>query len=197
MHVNTIGVDLAKNVFQVHGVDSAGKVVITRQLRRKQVLDFFSKLPGCLVGMEACGTAHHWAREVSKLGHAVRLMPPSYVKGYVKRNKNDAADAAAICEAVTRPSMRFVPVKTAEQQAVLMLHRTRDLLVRQRTQLINALRAHLAELGLVAAQGCDGVKGLVGIVRDETNQLPDVAQAALQIILNQLDALQQQIGELE
>jgi transposase len=124
-------------------------------------------------------------------------MPASYVKAYVKRNKNDAADAAAICEAVTRPSMRFVPVKTAEQQAALMLHRTRDLLVRQRTQLINALRAHLAELGLVAAQGCDGVKVLVGIVRDARNQLPDVAQAALQIILNQLDALQQQIGELE
>jgi transposase len=124
MHVNTIGVDLAKNVFQVHGVDSAGKVVITRQLRRKQVLEFFSKLPGCLVGMEACGTGHHWAREISKLGHTVRLMPPSYVKGYVKRSKNDAADAAAICEAVTRPSMRFVPIKSTDQQALLMLHRT-------------------------------------------------------------------------
>jgi transposase len=138
MHANTIGVDLAKNVFQVHGVDSTGKVVITRQLRRKQVLDFFSKLPGCLVGMEACGTGHHWAREISKLGHTVRLMPPSYVKGYVKRSKNDAADAAAICEAVTRPSMRFVPIKSTDQQALLMLHRTRDLLIRQRTQLINA-----------------------------------------------------------
>jgi hypothetical protein len=153
MQVSTIGVDLAKNVFQVHGVDSAGKVVITRQLRRKQVIDFFSKIPPCLVGMEACGTAHHWAREVSKLGHTVRLMPPSYVKGYVKRSKNDAADAAAICEAVTRPSMRFVPIKSADQQALLMLHRTRDLLIRQRTQLINALRAHLAEFGLVAATG--------------------------------------------
>ena len=124
MHVNTIGVDLARNVFQVHGVDSAGKVVITRQLRRKQVLEFFSKLPGCLVGMEACGTGHHWAREISKLGHTVRLMPPSYVKGYVKRSKNDAADAAAICEAVTRPSMRFVPIKSTDQQALLMSHRT-------------------------------------------------------------------------
>src|SRR6476620_2616293 len=149
MHVKTIGVDLAKNVFQVHGVDSAGKVVITRQLRRKQVLDFFSKLPGCLVGMEACGTGHHWAREISKLGHTVRLMP-SYVKGYVNRAKCDAADAAAICEAVTRPSMRFVPIKSTDQQALLMLQRTRDLLIRQRTQLINALRAHLAEFGLVA-----------------------------------------------
>src|SRR6188472_4145297 len=145
MQVSTIGVDLAKNVFQVHGVDSAGKVVITRQLRRKQAIDFFSKIPACPVGMEACGTAHHWAREVSKLGHIVRLMPPSYVKGYVKRSKNDAADAAAICEAVTRPSMRFVPVKTEEQQSALTMHRVRELLVRQRTQLINAVRGHLAE----------------------------------------------------
>jgi len=127
MQVSTIGVDLAKNVLQVHGVDSAGKVIVSRQLRRKQVIDFFSKIPPCLVGMEACGTAHYWAREVSKLGHTVRLMPPSYVKGYVKRSENDAADAAAICEAVTRPSMRFVPVKSADQQALLMLHRTRDL----------------------------------------------------------------------
>ena len=127
MQVSTIGVDLAKNVFQVHGVDSAGKVIITRQLRRKQVIDFFSKIPPCPVGMEACGTAHHWAREVSKLGHTVRLMPPSYVTGDVKRSKNDAADAAAICEAVTRPSMRFVLIKSTDQQALLMLHRTRDL----------------------------------------------------------------------
>jgi transposase len=157
MNVSTIGVDLAKNVFQVHGVDSAGKVVITRQLRRKQVLEFFRKLPGCLVGMEACATGHHWAREICKLGHTVRLMPPSYVKGYVKRSKNDAADAAAICEAVTRPSMRFVPIKSTDQQALLMLHRTRDLLIRQRTQLINALRAHLAEFGLVAETGREGL----------------------------------------
>ena len=151
MHVNTIGVDLAKNVFQVHGVDSAGKVVVTRQLRRKQVLEFFSKLPGCLVGMEACGTGHHWAREISKLGHTVRLMPPSYVKGYVKRSKNDAADAAAICEAVARPSMRFVPIKSTDQQALLMLHRTRDLLIRQRTQLLSAHRAHLTYSVIVRA----------------------------------------------
>ena len=142
------------------GVDSAGKVVITRQLRRRQVLDFFSKIPPCLVGMEACGTAHHWAREVSNLGHTVRLMPPSYVKGCVKRSKNDAADAAAICEAVTRPSMRFVPIKSADQQALLMLHRTRDLLIRQRTQLINALRAHLAEFGLVTETGREGLAQL-------------------------------------
>jgi len=153
MQVSTIGVDLAKNVFQVHGVDSAGKVVITRQLRRKQVIDFFSKIPPCLVGMEACGTAHHWAREVSKLGHTVRLMPPSYVKGYVKRSKNDAADAAAICEAVTRPSMRFVPIKSADQQALLMLHRTRDLLIRQRTQLINALEPTLPSSASLRRRG--------------------------------------------
>ena len=144
-----------------------GKVVITRQLRRKQVFDFFSKLPGCLVGMEACGTGHHWAREISKLGHTVRLMPPSYVKGYVKRSKNVAADAAAICEAVTRPSMRFVPIKSTDQQALLMLHRTRDLLIRQRTQLINALRAHLAEFGLVAEKGREGLAQLGAIIADE------------------------------
>jgi len=197
MQVSTLGIDLAKNVFQVHGIDAVGKVVITKKLRRSHVLMFFAKLPPCLVGMEACATSHHWARELAALGHDVRQMPASYVKAYVKRNKNDAADAAAICEAVSRPSMRFVPAKTVEQQAALMLHRTRDLLVRQRTQLINALRAHLAELGLVAAHGCDGLKVLVGMVRDETNQLPYVAQSALQIILNQLDALQQQIGEIE
>src|SRR5215468_1250255 len=182
MQVSTIGVDLAKNVFQVHGVDSVGKVVISRQLRRKQVIDFFSKIPPCLVGMEACGTAHHWAREVSKLGHTVRLMPPSYVKGYVKRSKNDAADAAAICEAVTRPSMRFVPIKSADQQALLMLHRTRDLLIRQRTQLINALRAHLA-----------------AIITDESNReaLPTAMKQALQAIVDQLAALEMQIGALD
>lgn len=199
MQVSTIGVDLAKNVFQVHGVDSDGKVAISRQLRRKQVIEFFGKIPPCLVGMEACGTAHHWARELTKFGHTVRLMPPSYVKAYVKRSKNDAADAAAICEAVTRPSMRVVPVKTAEQQAALMLHRTRDLLIRQRTQLINALRAHLAEFGLVAAKGREGVAQLFAIVSDDSNghALPAAMQQALQVILDQLDALQQQIGQLD
>ena len=170
MQVSTIGVDLAKNVFQVHGVDSAGKVVVSRQLRRKQVIDFFRKISPCLVGMEACGTAHYWAREISKLGHSVRLMPPSYVKGYVKRSKSDAADAAAICEAVTRPSMRFMPIKSADQQALLMLHRTRDLLIRQRTQLINALRAHLAEFGLIAEMGREGLAQLAAIITDENNR---------------------------
>ena len=199
MQVSTIGLDLAKNVFQVHGVDAAGKTVLTRQLRRGQMIAFFEKLPPCLVGMEACATGHHWARQLTALGHTVRLMPASYVKAYLKRSKNDAADAAAICEAVTRPSMRFVPVKTVEQQAALMLHRTRDLLIRQRTQLINALRAHLAELGLVAATGVDGVAALMKLVSDETNPhgLPELMRRALQAIVAQLCALQTQIGQIE
>ena len=142
--VITIGLDLAKNVFQVHGVDFEGNVVIRRQLRRSQVLPFFEKQPRCLVGLEACATAHHWGRQLIGLGHEVKLMPPHYVRPYVKRGKNDAADAEAICEAVTRPTMRFVSVKSAEQQGVLMLHRTRELLVRQRTMLVNAIRAHMA-----------------------------------------------------
>src|SRR6202171_5871635 len=145
--VRTIGVDIAKSVFQVHCVDADGTEVIRRRVGRAKILEFFSKLRPGLVGMEACATAHHWARELKKLGHDARLMPPTYVKAYLKRGKNDAADAAAICEAVTRPSMRFVSIKSVEQQSALMLHRTRDLLIRQRTQLINALRAHLAELG--------------------------------------------------
>src|SRR5882724_1503361 len=198
MNVSTIGVDLAKNVFQVHGVDSEGKVVITRQLRRKQIIELFSKIPACLVGMEACGTGHHWAREISKLGHTVRLMPPSYVKGYVKRSKSDAADAAAICEAVTRPSMRFVPIKSTDQQSTLMLHRTRDLLIRQRTQLINALRAHLAELGLVAAKGREGLHQLVTVVMECSDErLPSNARFACQAIVAQLQAVQTQVNELD
>ena len=199
MQVTTIGLDLAKNVFQVHGVDEQGKVVLRRQLRRGQVIEFFRKLPRCLIGMEACATAHYWARELMKLGHTVQLMPATYVKAYVKRSKNDAADAAAICEAVTRPSMRFVAVKTAEQQAALMLHRSRDLLIRQRTQLINALRAHLAELGLAAATGIDGLKSLLVIVREagETRKLPAPMRQALQALVGQLAALQVQIRTLE
>ena len=199
MQTSTIGLDLAKTVFQVHGIDANEKVVVRKQLRRSQVMAFFETLPPCLVGMEACATAHYWARELIKLGHTVRLMPASYVKAYVKRSKNDAADAAAICEAVTRPSMRFVPVKTAESQAALMLHRSRDLLVRQRTQLINALRAHLAEIGLVAATGVDGLKSLLAIIREagETRQLPGPMRQALQSLVDQLAALQAQIGQLE
>ena len=197
MQVTTIGIDLAKNVFQVHGVDATGKVAITKKLRRSQVPPLFERLPRCLIGMEACATSHYWARELEALGHEVRLMPASYVKAYVKRGKNDAADAAAICEAVTRPSMRFVAIKSAEQQALLMLHRTRDLLVRQRTQLINAMRAHLAELGLIAARGSEGLQTLIGVVKDRRNGLPDLARRALQIILDQLAAVGEQIGEIE
>ena len=159
MQITTIGLDIAKNVFQVHGINASEKVVVRKQVRRSQVLEFFKALPPCLVGMEACATAHYWARELTKLGHQVRLMPAKDVRSYVKRNKNDAADAEAICEAVRRPTMRFVPVKSVEQQSRLMLHRARDLLMRQRTQVINAMRAHLAELGIVAAQGRDGIKG--------------------------------------
>lgn len=199
MQISTIGIDIAKNVFQAHGVDAAGKAVLTRQLRRRQVLEFFSKVAPCLIGMEACATAHHWARELAKLGHDVKLIPPAYVKAYVKRQKNDAADAAAICEAVTRPSMRFVPIKTPAQQAALSAHRTRDLLIGQRTQLINALRAHLAELGLVADQGRDGLAKLVGIISDESNvqALPAAMRQTLQVVVAQLNSLQQQIGELD
>ena len=199
MQVTTIGLDLAKSVFQVHGADETGKVTLTKQLRRGQAIAFFQKLPPCLVGIEACATSHHWARELSKLGHTVRLMPPSYVKAYVKHSKNDAADAAAICEAVTRPSMRFVPIKTVEQQAHLMLHRSRDLLVRQRTQLINALRGHLAEVGLVTAAGVDGLKSLLAIVRSaaETEAFPVSMQQALRVLIDQLAALQEQIAKLE
>ena len=159
MQVTTIGLDIAKNVFQVHGIDANEKVVVRKQLRRSQVLAFFAALAPCLIGMEACATAHYWARELTKLGHEVRLMPAKDVKAYVKRNKNDAADAEAICEAVRRPTMRFVQIKSDEQQGQLMLHRARDLLMRQRTQLINALRAHMAELGIVAAQGREYVLG--------------------------------------
>ena len=199
MQVSTIGLDLAKNVFQVHCVDAAGRTVVTKQLRRGQVLMFFAKLPPSLVGMEACATAHHWARELTKRGHAVRLMPPSYVKAYVKRSKNDAADAAAICEAVTRPSMRFVPVKTIDQQAALMLHRARELFIGQRTQLINAMRAHLAELGLIAPTGIDGVKSLLAIISEAgtTQKLPAPMLQALQAFVAQLTAVQLQIAELE
>jgi transposase len=198
MQVTTIGLDIAKNVFQVHGIDAAEKVVVRKQLRRSQVLAFFKALPPCLVGMEACATAHYWARELTKLGHRVRLMPAKDVKAYVKRNKNDAADAAAICEAVRRPTMRFVQVKSTEQQGRLMLHRARDLLMRQRTQLINALRAHLAELGIVAAQGREGIKQLLTIIASEEDaRLPVDAHASLVVLAAGLQALQTMIGSLD
>jgi transposase len=198
MQVTTIGLDIAKNVFQVHGIDAAEKVVVRKQLRRSQMLKFFASLPPCLVGMEACATAHYWARELTKLGHEVRLMPAKDVKAYVKRNKNDAADAEAICEAVRRPTMRFARAKSAEQQGRLMQHRTRDLLLRQQTQVINALRAHLAELGIVAAQGREGLKQLLAIIADEKDvRLPIDARASLIVMAAQLQALHTMIGSIE
>ncbi len=192
--ITTIGVDLAKNVFQVHGVDASGKPVIRRQLRRGQVLPFFKKQPPCLVGMEACATAHHWARELQALGHRVRLMPPRYVKPYVKRNKNDAADAEAICEAVTRPTMRFVALKGSEQQSVLMQHRTHELLVRQRTMVVNAMRAHLAEFGIVARVGLPQVKRLLAVIADaEDKRIPPLARTCLEGLARQLMSLEREI----
>ena len=197
MQAITIGLDLAKHWFQVHGVDAAGKVVVKRRLRRAEVVEFFKALQPCLVGMEACATAHHWARELIGLGHEVRLMPPTYVKAYVKRNKNDATDAAAICEAVTRPSMRFVPVKTVDQQAVLMLHRGRALLVRQRTMLINALRAHMAEFGFIAAKGLAHVEELVEAIEDNDTPIPDLALSILRVVVAQLNDTDKRIREFD
>jgi transposase len=196
--VITIGLDIAKHVFQVHGVDRAGSVKIRRKLRRSEVLQFFAELNPCLVGMEACATAHYWARSIMALGHRVKLMPPAYVKPYVKRQKNDAADAEAICEAVTRPTMRFVPVKGEEQQAILVLHRTRELLIRQRTMLINALRAHMAEFGIVVAQGRTGVMMLAALVEDDENDLiPTMAREALLAVVDQLRDAHERIGMIE
>src|ERR1700733_595595 len=195
--ITTIGLDLAKSVFQVHGIDDAGGIVLRKRLRRGQVVTFFAGLAPCLVGLEACATAHYWARELRTVGHDVRLMPPQYVKAYVKRNKNDAADAEAICEAVRRPSMRFVPVKTVEQQSALLMHRARELLVRQRTMLANALRGHLAEFGLIAAQGLHNVAGLIAIVRDDKDErVPDIARQVLRILADQIDALSRRISRM-
>jgi transposase len=196
MTITTIGLDLAKQVFQVHGVDEAGHIVVKRRLRRAQVVPYFASLPPCLIGMEACATAHFWARELQGLGHEVRLMPPQYVKAYVKRGKNDAADAAAICEAVTRPSMRFVPVKSADQQSALLLHRARELLVRQRTQLINAVRGHLAEFGLVAARGPWNVPLLLASLEAD-QRVPEPARQLVQLLAAQLEDLKTRIAEVE
>ena len=175
--VSTIGLDIAKSVFQVHGVNDTGAVVIRKRISRAKVLEFFGSLAPCLVGIEACPSAHHWSRQLSMLGHTVRLMPPNYVKAYLKRSKNDANDAAAICEAVTRPSMRFVPTKSEQQQSGLMLHRSRELLVRQRTMLSNAIRGHMAELGIISAKGRNGTAELVKIIANEQDdRIPAVAR---------------------
>lgn len=196
--IHIVGLDLAKHVFQVHGICADGLVIVKRQLRRSQVLTFFSKLSPCLVGMEACGGAHFWAREIASFGHQVRLMPPAYVKPYVKRGKTDAGDAEAICEAVSRPTMRFVPVKTAEQQAAAMVLKTRDLLVRQRNQTVNALRAHLSELGIVGGTGVSRVAGLIAVVHDESDsRLPDAARRALADLADQIEVLGEHLRRLE
>src|SRR2546430_1780032 len=188
--VTTIGLDIAKSVFQIHGVDAAGNVIVRRQLKRRYVLPFFQRLPPCLIGIEACASSHHWSRELKALGHTVRLMPAAYVKPYVKRQKNDAADAEAICEAVTRANMRFVATKTLEQQSCLMLHRTRHLFIRQQTAVINAIRAHLAEFGIVAPVGRNGVEDLLNIVADcGDKRLPDVARACIAALGAQLRML--------
>jgi transposase len=196
--VTTVGLDIAKSVFQVHGVDAAGQVVIRRQLKRRYVLAFFQKLPACLVGIEACASSHHWSRELKALGHTVRLMPPAYVKPYVKRQKNDAADAEAICEAVTRANMRFVATKTPEQQSGLTLHRTRHLFIRQQTAVINVVRAHLAEFGIVAPVGRKGVEALLNVVTDSSDKrVPVVARMCLASLGAQLRRLKEQILEFD
>ena len=197
MTIATIGLDLAKSVFQAHGVDENGATVPVKKLHRKQMLPFFSKLPPCLIGVEACGTAHYWARTLSAMGHEVRLIPPSYVKAYVKRGKSDALDAEAICEAVQRPTMRFVPAKSVEQQAILTIHRTRSLLVRQRTMLANALRAQLAELGHVANLGIANLAKLTKeVLTDEDAVLP-MARTALEMLMRQVVTVSGEIAVLD
>ena len=190
MQVTTVGLDLAKNVLQIHAVDAAGAVVVRKKLRRAQAIAFFAELPRCLVGMEACASAHHWARELIKLGHSVKLMPPSYVKAYANRSKNDANDAAAMCEAVTRPSMRFVPTKSEQQQSALMLHRSRQLLVRQRTMLSNAIRGHMAEFGIISVKGRNGTAELLAIIANEAdNRIPAGGRLSLVILARQYIAI--------
>jgi transposase len=198
MQVTTIGLDIAKHVFQVHGISETGQVLIRRQLRRSELMGFFRRLPPCLIGMEACSTAHFWARELAALGHQVRLMPASYVTPYVKRGKSDALDAEGICEAVTRPTMRFVTIKSPEQQAVLMLHRARDLLVRQRTMLVNALRGHLAEYGIIAPQGLAGVPKLMELAEKARGAaLPELAWRCIRLIIAQLEDAHVRISQVE
>ncbi|WP_421736430.1 IS110 family transposase [Caulobacter sp.] len=194
--VVTIGLDIAKSVFQVHGVDAEGAVVIRQKLPRARLLSFFAKLEPCLVGIEACGASHHWARELTRLGHEARLMPPSYVKPYLKRQKNDMADAEAICEAVTRPTMRFVPVKSPEQQGVMVLHRTRLVMTRQRTQLSNAIRGHMAEFGLTAAIGREGLGKLIAVILDGADErVTREARVCLTMLVDQLRLVNLQILE--
>lgn len=194
----TIGVDIAKNVFQLHGIDAEGNVILRRKVKRRDFLTFFTNLHSCLIGMEACSSAHHWGRELTELGHSVKLMPAVYVKPYVKRQKNDATDAEAICEAVTRPTMRFVEIKSEDQQAVLMMHRARQLLIRQRTMLVNALRAHIAELGMVSRQGITGANQLIALIEcEEDKSIPNVARTALTPLVRQLRTIQREVDHLQ
>jgi transposase len=198
MKVTTIGIDLAKNVFQIHGVDQSGKTVLKKQLRREQMAPFFANLPVCLIGMEACGGAHHWARKLQEFGHSVKLMAPQYVKPYVKTNKNDAADAEAICEAVTRPTMRFVPIKNVEQQAVLSLHRVRQGFVAARTAQANQIRGLLAEFGLTIAQGIGHItKRVPELIEDASNCLPGSFRCLIDRLLGHFKELDRQVDELQ
>lgn len=197
MQAITIGLDIAKSVFQVHGVDGRGEVVVRRQLKRRYVIEFFEKLAPCLIGIEACASSHYWSRQLQDLGHKVRLMPPAYVKPYVKRQKNDATDAEAICEAVGRANMRFVPTKTAEQQSGLVLHRTRHLFIRQQTSVINAIRAHCAEFGIIAPVGRRGVEELLNVIAANDKQVPEIARACLLALGIQLRRIKEQILEFD
>ena len=198
MDIVTMGIDLAKNVFQLHGVDANGETVLRRRLTRGKFLAFFASLPPCLIGMEACSGAHHWAREFRSLGHEVRLMPAQYVKPYVKRGKHDAADAEGICEAVTRPTMRFVAIKGTGQQSILMQHRVRELLVKQRTMLANAVRGHMAEFGIVVAQGLCNITKLETILLDQSDDcIPNIAGDVLSLIFQQMRDLNEKIDALE
>ena len=195
--VTAVGLDLAKHVFQVHGVDALGHVVVAKPIRRNKLLEFFASLPRCLVGLEASGSAHHWARELIKLGHDARMMPPAYVKPYIRRQKNDASDAAAICEAVTRPSMRFVGVRSLENQAALMRHKAREMLVSQRTQLLNGLRGHLTEVGVIAAQGPRHARELAELIEACDETIPFVVCEALAPLVVQLRNLDEAIARLD
>lgn len=198
MKVSTIGLDIAKNVFQVHGVDETGEVALRKKLRRREVVRFFAALEPCLIGLEACCAAHYWARELAALGHEVRLLPPCYVKPYVKRGKNDALDAEAICEAVGRPSMRFVPVKSVAQQAALAPHRVRDVLIRERTRLINVLRSQLAEFGFVAPKGRQRLGELVALLRGaEETRIPAAARSMLLELVGAIEALEPRVKRTE
>nr|WP_255334770.1 MULTISPECIES: IS110 family transposase [Xenorhabdus] len=198
MRITTVGIDLAKNVFQVHGVDAQGKTVLKKPLPRAKMLTFFVNLPPCLIGLEACGGAHYWARKLQGFGHEVKLIAPQFVKPYVKTNKNDAADAEAICEAVTRPNMRFVPIKTEEQQSILSVHRAREGFVKARTAQANAIRGFLGEFGIVIAQGIKQIAvRLPEILEDASHCLPETFRQLLQRLGEHLKELDRQVAELE